>query len=303
MARTFTPANKHKTTGMYPHPEPAHHYHRIAQAIDFINAQFSAQPSLAQVAAAVHLSPFHFQRLFMQWAGVSPKKFLQFVTVQHAKAVLQQWGGTVSEAAFEAGLSGTGRLHDLFVNLLAMTPGEYKRGGANLNIAYSYWPTAFGQVLVASTPAGICHVAFAQPASPVGLQRLQQQFPNASFQQVQSPLHLQFMAAWQGGGLPQGKINLHVKGTGFQVKVWEALLSIPEGQLVTYGHLAQAIGQPSAARAVGTAIGANPVAYLIPCHRVIRSSGVLGGYMWGQGRKAAIIGWEAAQQWATLRHQ
>jgi AraC family transcriptional regulator of adaptative response/methylated-DNA-[protein]-cysteine methyltransferase len=284
-------------------PQQQLYYSRIADAIAYINTNHASQPTLGQMAAAVHMSPFHFQRVFARWAGVSPKKFLQFISLKQAQQALQRPAATLFDAASEAGLSGTGRLHDLFVNLLAMTPGEYKRGGANLNIAYSYWPTAFGQVLVASTPAGICHVAFAQPASPVGLQRLQQQFPNASFQQVQSPLHLQFMAAWQGGGLPQGKINLHVKGTGFQVKVWEALLSIPEGQLVTYGHLAQAIGQPSAARAVGTAIGANPVAYLIPCHRVIRSSGVLGGYMWGQGRKAAIIGWEAARHRATSRHQ
>lgn len=269
-------------------------YSRIAEAIEYIHTHFKDQPGLDEVAANVHLSPFHFQRLFSNWAGVSPKKFLQYISVQHAKNMLKDQQATLFDAAFETGLSGTGRLHDLFIKIEGMTPGEFKNGGEYLHINYSYAETPFGNILVASTAKGICHMAFADDAQDA-LITLQEHFPNAHFKQVldvlqQNALHV-FTQDWS----KLHQIKLHVKGTGFQLKVWETLLKIPMGQLSTYGNIAAAIKNPNASRAVGTAIGSNPVAFLIPCHRVIQSTGTFGGYMWGPTRKTAIIGWEAAK--------
>jgi AraC family transcriptional regulator, regulatory protein of adaptative response / methylated-DNA-[protein]-cysteine methyltransferase len=269
-------------------------YQRIAEAIDYIAQHFKEQPDLDAVAERVHLSPFHFQRLFTEWAGVSPKKFLQYISVEHAKQVLKNKQASLSDAAFETGLSGTGRLHDLFVHIEGMTPGEYKNGGANLQINYSFAESPFGNLLVASTPKGICQMAFADDTAQ-SLARLQQEFPNAQYRQVLDMMQQHALYIFTHDWSQLHQIKLHLKGTAFQLKVWETLLKIPMGQLATYGTIAEQIERPNASRAVGTAIGSNPVAFLIPCHRVIKSSGHIGGYMWGGIRKTAIIGWEAAK--------
>ena len=269
-------------------------YDRISEAIGYIKTNFKAQPRLEEVAENIHLSAYHFQRLFTDWAGVSPKKFLQYITVEYAKKMLKEEKATLFDAAFEAGLSGTGRLHDLFINIEGMTPGEYKNGGQNLSINYSFAESPFGNILVASTLRGICYMSFADDEMQA-LQGLQNRFPNASYRQMvdllqQNVLYI-FTHDW--GKLHQ--IKLHLKGTEFQLKVWEALLKIPMGRLSTYGSIARQIERPRASRAVGSAVGDNPVAFLIPCHRVIQSTGVFGQYHWGNIRKTAMIGWEAAQ--------
>lgn len=269
-------------------------YNRIAEAIEYIKTNFKEQPNLDAVAEKVHLSPFHFQRLFTDWAGVSPKKFLQYISVEHAKQILKEKQATLFDAAYETGLSGTGRLHDLFIKIEGMTPGEFRNGGENLQINYSYAESPFGNILVASTPKGICYMAFADNEQQA-LTDLMQHFPKAQLKQMvdlvqQNALYI-FTHDWN----KLNQIKLHLKGTDFQLKVWEALLKIPMGKLSTYSSIAEEIRNPNASRAVGTAIGSNPVAFLIPCHRVIQSTGTFGGYMWGPTRKTAIIGWEAAK--------
>jgi AraC family transcriptional regulator of adaptative response/methylated-DNA-[protein]-cysteine methyltransferase len=268
-------------------------YDRIAEAINYIKLNFKNQPNLDDVAEKVHLSPFHFQRLFTDWAGISPKKFLQYLSLDYAKNLLKDKQATLFDTAFETGLSGTGRLHDLFINIEGMTPAEYKNGGKELDINYSFAESPFGNIIVASTPKGICYMAFADDREDA-FSKLQEQFPNASYTQVvdvaqQDALHI-FKKDWS----ELSKIKLHLKGTSFQLKVWETLLKIPMGDLSTYSDISKQIHQPNASRAVGSAIGANPVAFLIPCHRVIKSTGESGGYHWGPTRKSAIIGWEAA---------
>lgn len=269
-------------------------YNRIAEAIAYIKQNFKAQPSLEEVAEKINISPFHFQRLFTDWAGVSPKKFLQYISVQHAKQILKGKQATLFDAAAETGLSGTGRLHDLFVNIEGMTPGEFKNGGENLAINYSYAESPFGNILVASTAKGICYMAFADEETE-SLAILQKTFPNAQYKQVVDLIQQNALYIFTHDWKKLSKIKLHLKGTDFQLKVWEALLKIPMGQLSTYGSIAEQIKNSNASRAVGTAIGNNPVAFLIPCHRVIQSTGTIGGYMWGPTRKTAIIGWEAAR--------
>lgn len=269
-------------------------YNRVAEALAYIQQNFKSQPDLDEVAEKVHLSPFHFQRLFTEWAGVSPKKFLQYISLQHAKRILKGEQTTLLEAAFQTGLSGTGRLHDLFVNIEGMTPAEYKNEGEGLEIRYSFEKSPFGNLLVASTPKGICHMMFMEHEKEA-FEYLRNQFPRAHYTQILDMKHqnaLSIFSTEPGNPTP---VKLHLKGTDFQLKVWEALLKIPVGKMVSYGHIAQGINQPNASRAVGTAIGSNPVAYVIPCHRVIQSSGLFGGYMWGPNRKTAILGWEAAQ--------
>lgn len=268
-------------------------YHRIAAAIEYINHHFKEQPSLDEIAEKMHISPFHFQRLFTEWAGVSPKKFLQYVSVAHARSILKDQQATLTDAAFKTGLSGTGRLHDLFVSIEGMTPGEFKRGGENLSINYSYAESPFGNILVASTSKGICHIAFADNAEHA-LHELQKEFPNASYRQAVDQAQQHALRVFTGDWSQPDRVKLHVKGTPFQLKVWETLLKIPMGRLYTYGTVASALDSPGASRAVGSAIGSNPVAFLIPCHRVIRSSGILGPYHWGNTRKTLMIGWEAA---------
>ncbi|TAH17829.1 MAG: methylated-DNA--[protein]-cysteine S-methyltransferase [Cytophagales bacterium] len=269
-------------------------YDRVAEAIDYIKENFRQQPNLDDVADQIHLSPFHFQRLFTEWAGVSPKKFLQYISIEHAKRVLKDKQATLFDAAYETGLSGTGRLHDLFVKIEGMTPGEFKNGGENLTICYSYAKSPFGNVIIASTSKGICYMTFFSNESSA-LLALRQYFPNALLKQGIDEMQQNALRIFSYDWSKLPLIKLHIKGTDFQLKVWEMLLKIPIGHLSTYGNIAEEISNPNAARAVGTAIGSNPVAFLIPCHRVIQASGVLGGYMWGTTRKAAIIGWEAAK--------
>lgn len=269
-------------------------YHRIAEAINYIKINFKEQPNLDEVAEKVHLSPFHFQRLFTDWAGTSPKKFLQYTSIEYAKKLLKENKATLFDTAHETGLSGTSRLHDLFMKIEGMTPAEFKNGGKNLCINYSFADSPFGNILVASTSKGICHISFVEEETQA-FSILQNQFPNANFKQhldlIQQNALFIFSHDWQ----KLNQIKLHLKGTDFQLKVWETLLKIPLGQLSTYGNVAKQIDKPNASRAVGTAIGDNPVAFLIPCHRVIQGTGKLGGYMWGTTRKTAIIGWEATK--------
>lgn len=268
-------------------------YERIAEAIDYIKVNFKSQPNLDEVAAKINLSPFHFQRLFTDWAGISPKKFLQYLSLEHAKSMLKDKSATLFDTAYNTGLSGTGRLHDLFINVEGMTPAEYKNGGAALTINYSFAESPFGDIIVASTTKGICYIAFADDRNNA-LNELKNQFPNAIYNQFADAMQQNAMFIFQKDWSKLPDIKLHLKGTDFQLKVWDALLKIPMGGLQTYASIAQLINSPQANRAVGSAIGANPVAFLIPCHRVIRSTGETGQYHWGSTRKSAIIGWEAA---------
>jgi len=265
-------------------------FNRIKKAIEYIDEHYRTQPDLDEVAAHVHLSPYHFQRLFTEWAGISPKRFLQFISAEHAKRMLRDGHTTLFDTADEIGLSGTGRLHDLFIRVEGMTPGEYKNGGEKLSVNYSFAESPFGKVIVASTPKGICHMAFVESRDDA-VDHLKGLFPKAdyhnSFDQIQQKA-IRILA-----GEPD-PVKLHIKGTDFQLKVWETLLRIPMGQLATYGDVAGLIDNPSSSRAVGSAIGENPVAFLIPCHRVIQSTGAFGQYRWGSARKTAMIGWENA---------
>ncbi|PZX53386.1 AraC family transcriptional regulator of adaptative response/methylated-DNA-[protein]-cysteine methyltransferase [Algoriphagus ratkowskyi] len=276
------------------HASQSINYQRIAEAIAFIQANFKSQPSLEQIAEHVNLSPFYLHRMFSEWAGVSPKKFMQYLSLEYAKQLLQGKEVTLFEAAQETGLSGTGRLHDLFVKIEGMTPGEFKNGGENLQINYSFAESPFGDIIMASTTKGICHLAFFSEQEE-GEATMKARFPNATYQESLNDIQKEVMQIFQLDWSKINQIKLHLNGTPFQLKVWEALLKIPIGNLTTYGSIASEIEKPKASRAIGTAIGSNPVAFLIPCHRVIQSSGKLGGYMWGNTRKSAIIGWEAAQ--------
>lgn len=276
-------------------PQQTINYNRIAAAIAYITQNFKDQPNLDVVAAKVNLSPFHFQRLFTEWAGTSPKKFLQYISVVHAKQLLKESQTTLFATAHQTGLSGTSRLHDLFVNIEGMTPAEYKNGAKNLIINYNFTESPFGDIIVASTQKGICHMAFYTNEENAFLE-LKNHYPNAQFLQITDSLQQAALLIFNQKGSQLLQIKLHLKGTDFQLKVWETLLKIPMGQLATYGAIAQQIEKPNASRAVGTAIGKNPVAFLIPCHRVIQATGALGGYMWGTTHKTAIIGWESAQK-------
>ncbi|MEW7279031.1 methylated-DNA--[protein]-cysteine S-methyltransferase [Aquimarina sp. 2201CG1-2-11] len=269
-------------------------YDRIAKAIDYISTNFKEQPSLDQIAESVHLSPHHFQRLFTDRAGVSPKKFIQYISINHAKQLLKNKQATLFDTAYETGLSGTSRLHDLFVNIEGMTPGEYKNGGENLSICYSFTESPFGKIIVASTSKGICHMAFFEEQKEA-FDILKKRFPNANYNQVVDTIQQNALFIFRNDWSKLNKIKLHLNGTPFQLKVWETLLKIPMGNLSTYGTIAKEIDKPKASRAIGTAIGSNSVAFLIPCHRVIQSTGTIGGYRWGGTRKSAIIGWEAAK--------
>jgi len=272
-------------------------YNRIAEAIDYIKTHFKEQPSLNDIAERVHLSSYHFQRLFTDWAGVSPKKFMQYISIEYAKQLLKDKQATLFDTAHETGLSGTSRLHDLFINIEGMTPGEFKNGGENLSINYSFAESPFGNIIVASTQKGICHIAFFDDKIEA-LSKLNNRFPNAYYNQVVDTIQQNALFIFQHDWSKLNQIKLHLNGTPFQLKVWEALLKIPMGNLSTYGTIAKEINEPTASRAIGTAIGNNPVAFLIPCHRVIKSTGHVGGYMWGSTRKSAIIGWDAAKTYS-----
>lgn len=269
-------------------------YTRIADAIGFFRENFKAQPKLDEVAEHVNLSPFHFQRMFKDWAGVTPKQFLQYLSVEHAKEILKHEDANVFNTALETGFSGGGRLHDLFIKVEGMTPGEYRNGGAMLHINYSFADTPFGKVIVASTAKGICHMAFVDECEEKALEQLKISFPNAVFNQLVDRIQQNALFIFTQDWSRLDEIKLHLKGTDFQIKVWETLLKVPPGGLTTYASLAKKAGSENAYRAVGTAVGSNPVAFLIPCHRVIKSTGEIGQYHWGSTRKNAIIGWEAA---------
>ncbi|MYB75778.1 MAG: methylated-DNA--[protein]-cysteine S-methyltransferase [Chloroflexi bacterium] len=271
-------------------------YHRIEHAIEFLAQNFRNQPQLEDVAASVHLSKYHFLRLFKRWAGVTPTQFLHYLTVEYAKERLSA-NQSIFATAFDAGLSGPSRLHDLFVTFEAMTPGEHKRRGAGLEIAYGFHPTPFGACLLATTPRGICALRFAVPADrEQTLMQLQAEWPGAQF--VHRPaageplVHRLFHRA-HGQATPP--FHLLLKGTNFQIQVWQALLAIPFGALASYQAVAAHITAPTAARAVGRAIAQNPIAYLIPCHRVITKVGAAHRYRWGTVKKQAMIGWEASR--------
>lgn len=267
-------------------------FRRITKAIEFIRANFREQPTLERISREVNLSPFHFQRMFTAWAGVSPKKFLQYITVEYTKKMLRERNESLADTALASGLSGTGRLHDLFINIEGMTPGEYRNGGRDLLIRYSYHTSPFGSILVASTIKGICHLTFTDDKAGA-MKELTNRFPGAHYVQKEEAIHLDALSFFDGNRVDLPAIRLHVKGTGFQLRVWEALLKIPMGRLSTYGEIAVVLHQSRATRAVGSAIGSNPVAWLIPCHRVILSGGMVGQYHWGSMRKTAMIGWEA----------
>jgi AraC family transcriptional regulator of adaptative response/methylated-DNA-[protein]-cysteine methyltransferase len=273
-------------------------YERIENAIIYLRQNFKDQPELDDVARQVHVSPFHFQKLFKDWAGVSPKKFLQFITIEYAKGLLKQ-NASLMDTTFETGLSGTGRLHDLFMTIEGMTPGNFKTGGENLQIQYSFAETVFGDVLIASTQKGICYLAFVKDADHE-IKNLFALFPNAVFLQKADLIQQNALQFFTGDWNDLQKIKLHLKGTPFQLKVWESLLKIPFGNVSTYHSIAANIENQNAVRAVGTAVGANPVAFLIPCHRVIKSSGLIGEYHWGSIRKTAILGWEASKSWHAV---
>ncbi len=284
-------------------------YRRVERGIAYIAAHFREGPALEDVAAAAHVSPFHFQRMFTAWAGVSPKIFARYLSLDHARHALRNGGASLLGAALDSGLSGPVRLHDLFVSVEGMTPGDYARAGAGLAIRYGYADSLFGRLFIASTPRGICHMAFEDAREDegedrgaggkgAGIERLRRMFPAADIRPGDAALHDHAAAALAGAmsGDWSGvePVRLHLRGSPFQIKVWEALLRIPLAALASYGDVAGLIGRPDASRAVAGAIGANLVAVLIPCHRVIRASGHLGGYAWGVARKRALIGREAA---------
>lgn len=321
-------------------------YAVISKALEYIHTHKREQPSLEMVAKVVGLSEFHFQKLFKKWAGVSPKNFLQYLSIDHAKSLLPET--TTLDATYKVGLSGTGRLHDLFVKIEGMTPGEFKEGGKNLKIFYSINESKFGTYLVASTEKGICNIIFGDEgkkrttntddrdtdgAGKQALRDLKKLWPHAEIMNKKTAMHKQFeiflknasnkskVAGGKKSSAPthsaktakiaqtaqtaqtaktstktsEEKIKLYIKGTSFQIKVWEALLRIPEGRLTSYKGLAKDIKKPKANRAVGTALASNPIAYLIPCHRVIKTIGEIGQYHWGVPRKMAIIGLESAK--------
>lgn len=269
---------------------------RMQAAILFLVKNYTSQPKLDEVAEQVHMSSFHFQRMFQQWVGVSPKQFAQYLSVEHAKRILAETHATLFDAAYEVGLSATSRLYDLFVNIEGMTPGEYKNGGESLTINYSFADTPFGTVIIGSTAKGICHMTFADEGENGALERMRSSFPNAKYKQFLDRNQQNALFVFSQDWSKLDQIKLHLKGTDFQLKIWKTLLQIPSGGLTTYSDLALKSGHENAQRAVGTALGNNPVVFLIPCHRVIKSTGIIGNYRYGEVRKNAIIGWEAARK-------
>ncbi len=275
-------------------------YERIAKIIRFLDERRTEQPDLAALAAHAGVSQFHLHRLFSSWAGVTPKDFLQCLTLAHAKALLRA-GESVLDTALESGLSGPGRLHDLCVNLEAASPGEMKSGGAGWTIVCGYATSPFGKCLIAEGPRGMCHLAFVENEKNA-LAELQSEWPRAKLkrdniraEKLAEKIFAHPTPGRRAGPETGAPLRAFVRGTPFQVRVWRALLVIQPGSLTSYGRLAMELGSPSAARAVGTAVGQNPLAYLIPCHRVIRETGVLGGYHWGLVRKRAMIAWESSR--------
>ena len=270
-------------------------YDRIAEAISFISTRLNSQPTLNEIAEHVHLSPFHFQRLFSRWAGVTPKRFLQVLTLEHAKQLLKE-SKPLLEVSDSLGLSSGSRLYDHFVQLEAVTPGEFKTKGAGLTIEYAVHNTPFGKAFIAITSRGVCDFGFLENMEiDVHLTGLQKKWPHAMVHENRQRTLAIIKVMFDGEKKLDRPVSLHVSGTNFQISVWKALLQIPPATVVSYSQVATAIGHPNSARAVGLAVGANPVAFLIPCHRVIQQSGKLGGYHWGETRKQAIHAWESAR--------
>ena len=274
----------------------AEDYQLVERALVYLENHYQDQPSLEQIATQVGLSEYYFQRVFTRWVGISPKRFLQFLTKEHARQLLDH-SSSILDATYRSGLSSPGRLHDLFVTMDAVTPGEYKLHGSGLTISYGFHPSPFGECLLALTGRGICGLAFVtQGDRQEPLDDLRRRWSLADLQedadQTSPWVDKIFPLA---GEAHQEPLRLFLNGTNFQIKVWEALLRIPAGNLVTYQKIATYLGDPNAARAVGQAIGLNPIAFVIPCHRVIRKMGVFGGYHYGAARKKAILGWEMAR--------
>jgi AraC family transcriptional regulator of adaptative response/methylated-DNA-[protein]-cysteine methyltransferase len=287
--RKFRVAKQHKDGQYNTMKNDPYHYSVIARAIEHIQETQNQHPKLEQVASAVGLSPTHFQRVFSQWAGVSPKKYQQYLSLDLAKFMLRDHF-TVLDTTHETGLSSTGRLHDMFLTWEAMSPGEYASKGAGLMINHGWHDSPFGQMLIMATTRGICGLAFGDDCGPEeAMKDMVSRWPNATF--VENPSATEKLAnAIMGNG---DAANIHMIGAPFQIKVWEALLQIPSGTVTTYSEIASHVGNPRAVRAVGTAVGKNPVSWLIPCHRALRKSGGLGGYHWGLPVKRALLMREA----------
>lgn len=274
--------------------ELSQHYRLIEQAIQYIEANAHRQPELDEIASAIGLSEYHFQRLFTRWAGISPKRFIQFLTKEHAKELLTR-SENLLDTTHQVGLSSLGRLHDLFVNTEAVTPGEYKSHGAGLTIRYGLHPTPFGKCLIATTERGICHLGFVQNSEGNAIDNLvadwKQAKMNEDYESTAQIIARIFPDPETDSAFNKAdqRLSLHLRGTNFQIKVWEALLNIPTGSATTYEHIAAQIGNPDAVRAVGTAVGHNPIAVLVPCHRVIRKTGEFGNYRYGAARKKAVL--------------
>ncbi len=277
-------------------------YDRIETAIRFISTHYDTQPTLDEIASAVGLSAFHFHRLFRRWAGITPKQFLQSITVEHAKRLLAD--SSLLDTSLELGLSGPGRLHDHFVKLEAVTPGQFKTLGKDLTIEYGTCQSPFGLAFIAATDRGICQLAFiTQNSANEPLERLRKSWPNAYVSVNHDKIETLGETIFNADPDSPPTLSVIVKGSKFQVRVWKSLLQIPSGKLCSYSQIAQNIQKPSASRAVANAIGANPIAYLIPCHRVIRSTGTLGGYHWGIERKLALQAYETAHYERTPRSE
>ncbi|WGW04400.1 bifunctional helix-turn-helix domain-containing protein/methylated-DNA--[protein]-cysteine S-methyltransferase [Tropicibacter oceani] len=273
--------------------DQSYHYHVMRRAIEAVD-QLGPQATLDDLAGEIGMSPAHFQRLFSKWAGVSPKRYQQYLTLSHAKTLLQQRFTTL-ETAHETGLSGGGRLHDLFLRWEAMSPGDYARAGDGLVIHWGWFDSPFGPALVMGTDKGICGIGFsAETTAEAAMEDLVSRWPKAQY--VEAPDRLAPWVQVAFGIKQDGPLPLYLIGAPFQIKVWEALMQIPSGHVTTYSEIAQAIEHPKAVRAVGTAVGRNPISYLIPCHRALRKSGGLGGYHWGLPVKRAILAWEAARE-------
>jgi AraC family transcriptional regulator of adaptative response/methylated-DNA-[protein]-cysteine methyltransferase len=271
-------------------------YSRVEKAIRFLQENFQRQPELKEVAASVGLSEYHFQRLFSRWVGISPKRFLQYLTKEYARGLLRE-SQSLLDATYDSGLSGPGRLHDLFVATEGVTPGEYKSEGEGLVIRYGFHPTPFGECLLARTERGVCNLIFTKEGGrETARAELHAAWPRADLREDPTATRPLLAQIFRHGNLSGERLPLVLHGTNFQIKVWEALLRIPSGSVVTYEDIALAIGMPKAARAVGTAVGSNPLPVIIPCHRVIRKDGEFGGYRYGTARKKALLGWEMAQK-------
>lgn len=274
--------------------DQSYYYQLMRRAIERIDADDGRELTLEEIARDMNLSPAHFQRIFSRWAGVSPKRFQQFLTLEHAKSLLAERHTTLDTAA-EVGLSGSGRLHDLFLRWEAMSPGEYARAGEGLTIYWGWIDSPFGPSLVMGTDKGICGIGFAAETGPeAAFEDLSSRWPRARFVEDADRLRPWALAAYGAHPGETGKTPLFLIGAPFQIKVWEALMQVPTGHVTTYSDIARVIGHPKAVRAVGTAVGRNPISWLIPCHRALRKSGALGGYHWGLPVKRAILAWESA---------